>query len=199
LGCSQAGAVVVIGNLPETPGDAIAKLTSTTKWAAVSFTMGGDNYAVNHVKLRLSNYSAAQDTPAIAIFYDSGGNPGSQVGGGLLANPGSTDNAAATFTFAASGLALLRSATYWLVVESAGGNFRWLGEASPGVSPSGIASFGSYKSSANGGSTWSAETDKLTFEIDGTQVPEPQVWGIVASLTLLAFALARAYRFLLAG
>jgi len=105
IGCGDAGQV----------GDGILQAN------ACSFTMGGTNYTLNSITVRLGDGGGSSPTMGLRIFNDNAGNPGSI----LIAQSPDTfappSPSPADYTYGFSGETLAPSTTYWIVVSRLSG------------------------------------------------------------------------------
>jgi hypothetical protein len=184
-------AVNLIGNLPSNDvSNTILSSSSGTNVKAVSFTIPtGMDYILENAILRLGSYGAS-DVFNVQIRNDTGGTSPGQT---ILANftlPGSQGDANFDYTFTpATAFTFLQNTKYWLYVDiSSGsggsGSIIWRA-SSPSVPPTGVASYGNYLFSNNGGANFSNSSVLNSFQINATPVPEP--------LTLLGASAAVAF------
>jgi hypothetical protein len=191
---APSSAVNFIGNLPSNDGNStILSSTSGTNIKAASFTYGsGPDYSLDDVILRLGNYDTS-DSFSVEIRDNAGANPGSTVLASLSLAPGETPQGLtnanyrfisnSSFTFEASN-------TYWLylsIAASSGnsGSIIWR-NSTPGVTPVGIAAFGSYRFSNTAGVSFSDSNLYNSFQINATAVPEPfNATAVPEPLTIL--------------
>ena len=88
----------------------------STSVQAVAFTTGTGTYTLSSVGIFIPT-SLAVGTPAVKIYGDSGGNPGTTLVA-TMTNPGTfADNAVHTFT-APANTTLSASTTYWVVTSN---------------------------------------------------------------------------------
>ncbi len=203
LGAASADAEAILGNLPSGGGTSFfSNPLSNTNYKSFSFSNGPQAYSLDSVVLRLSRIGRPEvspfpkpSTPPILELLSDSGNPNA---------PGTT--VLASFTppssplldvphdeelVPVSSVTLMANTTYWLVVHadaapSDSGLF-WTA-SDPMQTPSGIVSFGAYRSSFDGGSTWSASGFQNSFEIRATAVPGAAV-PEPSSLALLGLGL----------
>jgi hypothetical protein len=174
-------AAVLIGNLPPTNDNARTTIIATVVNVrqAVSFTLpSGSDYNLNDAILRLGNYGAGA-TPVVEIRNDSGGiNPGNTVLA-TLTTPASQGSGIFDYTFTPSTPFMFMAGTkYWLYAYTNSGSYDWMA-SSPGVTPTGIATFNENRTSGNGGASWSNSPTLTSFQINATPkttttVPESQ-------------------------
>jgi hypothetical protein len=146
---------------------------------AVSFTT--PNVASELVSLQINlntNYFSVSDH-TIGIFSDDANVPGTFLVG---FNSVATTNVGTTFTFLPRDPFTFSSNTkYWLSVDNTlDGSLFWLGN---GGTPSGTATFGSYRFNTNDTIiTWENLNPALTpaFQINVTPVPEPSSLALIA-------------------
>jgi len=143
----------------------------------------GNDYALDSVILRFGNYETG-DTPVLEIRNDTGGaNPGSTV---LASFTNPTPQGAGNFdyTFNPSSAFTFHAETkYWLNLSLSAGSVLWRA-SSPGVTPTGIPTFGAYRFS-NDGVSFNNSSVLNSFQINATEqiqnVPEPSsVIGLLA-------------------
>jgi hypothetical protein len=192
-------AINLIGNLPPT-NDVGGSLLSVggSDVRAVSFTLPtGTDYILQNAVLRLSGYATGTDVFKVQIRNDTGGtNPGSTV----LANFNlpSSQGTGFDYTFT-SGTALTfqQNTKYWLYVDiSAGsggsGNFNWHSSV-PLVTPAGAASFGAYRTSNDGGTSFfdgSGLYNSFQINADAVAVPwETDALSVIGSTVLFGLGL----------
>jgi hypothetical protein len=187
-------AISLIGNFPQT-NDTRGSTINTQQNTAVSFTIpaGNTNYLLNFVTLRFTGYSPA-DTPVLTIRQ--GNAPGN------LSNPSTT--VVANFTNPAglgapvnnynftptTSFTFLANTRYWLYLSASAGSFSWRASNNAATNtPSGIATFGAYRVTTNGGGAFSpAGTLRPTFGIDVTAVPW-ETSDAVLPLSIIGFGL----------
>jgi hypothetical protein len=197
LASNSFAQVVLLGNYPPS-NDGTGSSASDTVWKAVSFTMPAQDYDVNAVKLRLSNFTTV-DNPRVSFYLDNAGNP--DTGGSAYAvmndAAATSDPSSADFTFAPAGTVTLHSGTtYWLVVqdEAVGQSYTWNASTSDtptSRNPTGIINpwTGSYK--LWNGASWSTSATRNSFEI--TVVPEPAQYTAAGAGALVVFGAIRRY------
>ncbi len=163
------------GNLPQSNDNATNFISGTNgnfqDLIAVSFTLGaGQNYSLDQIILRLRDYQNS-DIPAIQIRNDVGGiDPGSTILANFT-NPPSQGSATFNYTFLPSNNFNLHANTkYWLMVAASAEEFAWRG-SSPGIEPDGIPIFGDYRTSANGGISYTSGSVFNSFLIEATPIP----------------------------
>ena len=84
---------------------------------AVAFTTGTGTYTLSSVGIFPFPFSLVPPTPAVKIYGDTGGNPGTTLLA-TMTNPGTIqDNAVNTFT-APANTTLSASTTYWVVTSN---------------------------------------------------------------------------------
>lgn len=168
-------AISIIDNLPASNDNLFFQINSTRN-TAVSFTIpaGKTDYILNAVVLRLGGYAATGDTPVLTIRRNSvsGINPGSIVLANFT-NPAGQGAATSLYTFTpTTSFKFLANTTYWLYLSASAGNFTWRGSDDGTTNtPSGIATFGAYRQTINGGTTFSAGTNFNSFAVGATPVP----------------------------
>lgn len=191
---SQTQASIVLGNLNETtPGTPLlfGSTTSITnsQAKAVTFTVAAST-RLGSAFLALSNFD---NLDLFSIFIGSfAGNTITPLATLALTAPErTTSNNAQVWRFDYLGTPdffLTPGITYALTLTGGGtGSYTWGQVGSPGVTPSGTATFGGYYFSDNAGASYSITTDpdlKNSFSIDDTGVPVP------APVALLLPALA---------
>lgn len=183
----QAGADILISNLPGNDGSQTAGINASSRTKGMGFEMpAGTDYFLDEVILRL-DISDVNIVPMIEIFDDSGGVPGSSLT--VLDNPGSFSLGIDNYSFTPSGSFTLQAGeSYWIVASSAVGTYSWKA-SSPSQTPTGIAThtgatFGAYPPR-------STSSILTTYEMVGTVVPAP---GALAVLSLGGLAVARRRR-----
>jgi len=141
-------------------------------WIAAGFATGPMNYTLNSATLLVR-----QDAPgpvALDLFSDSNGRPGISVGS--LGTPGSFSSTLTPTGFSGSNLPLLANTTYWLVLQSSGGEYQWA--YTDRNTGSGIGFVGTWGASDDAGATWLAsDIDPMMMAVDAVPgnaaVPEP--------------------------
>jgi hypothetical protein len=186
---SQASAVIIISNFPpanDNSGSTVASITDLFAKGA-GFTMpAGLPYQLDSVTMRLTRNDVSA-TMVLNLFGDTGGNP---VGPSLVSfvipafGLGTSD---ITFTPSAS-FTLLPSTTYWLAATGASptaDGIIWRA-SSPGITPTGVATSAGYRFSSVGTYPPTGGSSILnTYQINGTQVPEPStlaIWSLLGAL-----------------
>lgn len=183
----SASATVVIGNLPAANDGTSSALLNNLRIKALSFTMpAGPGYFLDNVVVRLRNYEAGEAVFVQIRADDGTGNPGATVLADLVV-PTGVGAAATDYTTTPSGsVSLLGGATYWVYVAgSATSSFDWTA-SSPGIPPTGVATFGLNRFTTNGGSTWTNSTIINSFQVNGTLIPTPGTLAVLAGLGLVA-------------
>lgn len=185
----MASADVILGNYPITNDGTQTADVDNLRQKALRFTMpAGVDYNITSIVLRLGNYHAT-DVPILEIrdFNGTTTSPGAGVVGSFIAPLGG-GAANADYSFAPSGsITLLAGSSYWIVLrgDSAATSFDWKA-ASPGVTPTGIATFGPGNLfTSNGGTTWATSTTLTSFVINGTPVPAPGVLAMIGVAALV--------------
>jgi len=189
-------AINLMGNLPSNDGSGNPLSSSSgTNVKAVSFTLPtGTDYILNNVVLRLASYEAT-DVFKVQIRNDTGGlNPGSTA----LANftlPGSQGSGNFNYAFNPETAFTFQQGTkYWLHVDiSSGsggsGDINWRA-SSPSVAPVGVASFGAYRFSNNGGTSFGNSSTLNSFQVNATAVPwETDALPVIGSTILFGLGL----------
>ena len=180
LAGSAASADVIIGNYPFTNDLTQSVALNNLRQKAISFTMpAGPGYTVDSVTLRLGNYDPG-DRVICQIRDDNAGVPGAGVVGSIVMPPGlGAANMDYTGTPAAA-TTLAGGTTYWIFVGGVAGlSFDWKA-SSPGIIPTGAATYGLNRFTSNGGTSWTASSIISTFQIDGTLIPAPASLGLLA-------------------
>jgi hypothetical protein len=178
---SRGHAGVILGNYPPfgaSPVPFVPPISSSfNTQAGMAFTMGTESYNVDSVDLLLSGYTG-DVTPQLGFFQDNGaGSPGAQAGGFLhsFPNAGTLD----TFSFTtspATPVTLAANTTYWLVLDSAGGDYYWWSylPPTPPTSTAGIT-FNSVQFSTDNGASYTTFLPPAGFfQINGTAVAVPE-------------------------
>ena len=180
-----ASAQVILGNYPFANDNTQSAALSDSRQKAFRFTMGSDSLGAGDLVLRLRNFDIGDELIVeLRDFTGSNLNPGSNS---LLTfgspTPGGAD--IADYVFTPNGAFTLQAnTTYWLVVSGGvGSSFDWMA-SSPGIPPSGLATFGSSSFTTNGGTSWSNSTILNTFEF--RVVPTPGVLALAGAAGLLA-------------
>lgn len=171
---------VILGNYPPANDLTQSAALSNLRVKAMSFTMpAGLGYRLDSVTLRLGNYDPG-DTVVAEIRGDNAGVPGGVVASIVMPPGVGVPNTDYTGTPAAP-TTLSPSTTYWIWVAGivGGGTFDWKA-SSPGIVPTGAATFGLNRFSTNGGTTFTASTIISTLRIEGTLVPAPGAAGLLA-------------------
>ncbi len=192
LASDPAQATIILGNLPNTGDNFSTSALSTSNHKAVSFTMGSQAYFLESIVLRLTRDGLAgipkgPTTPILELRADSGDllEPGGTVLADFTApaDVAGIDNEVFTPD---SPFTLLPDTLYWILVRSeisqTDSGLYWTASTTA-QTPSGIAAFGAYRSSMDGGTVWGPSTFLNSFQINGQAVPEP------SSLALLALGL----------
>lgn len=119
IACYTANAIDLSNNL--TNATFSTEQAATTRPLAASFTTASSSRVLNHVTLLLS--AGAGSACRVAIYTDSGMQPGTQVG--LLTSPATFNTVLTPTTFTTSGFSLAANTTYWLVLTPLSGSFQW--------------------------------------------------------------------------
>jgi hypothetical protein len=196
-------AVNLIGNLPQSNDNRGTDLSSSTgpNVKTVSFTLPtGTAYTLDDAVLRLEGY--ADDAFRVQIRDHNAGT--NRPGSTALVNfnlPVSQGIGTFDYVFTPQEtFAFQPNTTYWLYVDissGAGGTgaIRWTASATGGtpngITPTGVATFGQYLFSNNGGAGFTATPNTLnSFQINATPVPfESDALPIVGSTLILGLGL----------
>jgi hypothetical protein len=183
-------AISLIDNVPAS-NDNLSSTISASANTAVSFTIpaGNTDYILNSVVLRLGGYAAAGDTPVLTIRQGGVLNPSSSVVANFT-NPAGQGAANRAYTFTpTTSFTFLANTRYWLYLSASAGNFTWRASDNAATNtPSGIATFGAYRQTINGGTSFSAGTNFNTFAVDATAVPW-ETSDAVLPLSIIGFGL----------
>ena len=178
-----ASADVILGNYPITNDGIQSADIDNLRQKAMRFTMpAGTDYFITSITIRLGNYDVA-DVPILEIrdFNGTTTSPGAGVVGSFVAPPG-LGAANTDYLFTPSGsTTLLAGTSYWIVLrgDSAATSVDWRA-SSPGITPTGIATFGPGNIfTTNGGTSWANSTILNSFVIQGTPVPAPGVLALI--------------------
>ena len=194
---APSNAINLIGNLPSNDLGATGLGTAGAGGVAVkavSFTLPtGTDYILQNAILRLGRYDSA-DGLQVQIRNDTGGtNPGSTVLADF--NLPSSQGTVFDYTFT-SGTALTfqQNTKYWLYVDiSAGSGFVNWHSSVPLVTPAGAASFGAYRLSNDGGTSFidgSGLYNSFQINADAVAVPwETDALSVVGSTVLFGLGL----------
>lgn len=190
-------AINLIGNLPQTNDESASVLSSGsgTNVRAVSFTLPtGTDYILENAVLRLGSYDST-DVFQVQIRNDTGGlNPGSNVLANL-SRPGGQGSAIVDYTFTpTTAFTFQQNTKYWLYVDISSGSggsgaINWY-RSNPSVAPTGVASFGAYRFSNNGGASFNNSTALSSFQVNATPVPwETDALPVIGSTVLFGLGL----------
>ena len=192
---APSSAVNFIGNLPSNDGTSTTlSSTSGNNVKAVSLTYNnGPSYSLDNVVLRLGNYDI-NDSFSLEIRNNAGTTPGSTILTSLNLEPGQAPQGLtnAYYRFISnSSFTFQSSSTYWLYLDIAttsggSGSIEWRA-SNPRVIPLGVAAFGGYQISNNGGTSFSNSSTYNSFQINATEVsvavPEPlTILGAIAAV-----------------
>lgn len=170
---APAAADTVLGNLPAANNNSQSAALNDLRIKAMSFTMPvGPGWSLDSVELILSNYDPGESV-SLQIRDDGGAAPGANILASFN-NPATVGGTDILYTFLPSAsFTFQANTTYWLFVAGdATSSFDWEA-ASPGLPPTGIASWGSNLFTTNGGSTWTNSGIINNFRINGTEIPAP--------------------------
>ena len=171
LFASAAAADIIIGNYPPANDLTQTADVDNLRQKAMAFTMPATTpYDVSSITLRLGNYVTPGDVAILEIRDHTGSNaaPGPNVVGSFIAPP-SSSSAIADFVFMPNGAVTLQAGTsYWITLrgQDAVTSFDWKA-SSPGLTPTGVATFTANLFTSNGGTTWTSSTIITTFVIEG--------------------------------
>jgi hypothetical protein len=183
-------AISLIDNVPAS-NDNLSSTISASANTAVSFTIpaGNTDYILNTVILRLGGYAPTGDTPVLTIRQGGVLNPSSSVVANFT-NPAGQGAANRAYTFTpTTSFTFLANTRYWLYLSASAGNFTWRASDNAATNtPSGIATFGAYRQTINGGTSFSAGTNFNTFAVDATAVPW-ETSDAVLPLSIIGFGL----------
>ena len=139
---------------------------------AVAFTTGTGTYTLSSVGIFI-NIQSVSPTPAVKIYGDSGGNPGTTLLA-TMTNPGTLQESAVNSFTAPANTTLSASTTYWVVTSNSaatnGQGFR-VGLTNPNLDSGTAAgwSLGNARSKIDIAATsWNDSSYPLLFEIRGT-------------------------------
>ncbi len=195
LTSNSLSAAILLGNYPPANDDITDTLTPapfTINQIAADLTLpSGSDYTIDSVTLRFGNYRTdAGDVASVGFYTDNGNQPGTLVAS-LLSAPSSTSDTIGNFLFTPSGTITLSASTkYWLLVQGSAGSFDWHG-ANPGQTPTGAATWSLYKFSFDNGGSYFEISDRPSFEINATAVPEPEHYGLAIGTALVVFSVVR--------
>jgi hypothetical protein len=163
-------------------------------WLAQSFFTGGfpSGYVLDSVQLRMNTPSGTPTGFGVSIYAATGGFPGSLVGSLIGPSP----LASGDFSYAASGIPLLPSTSYFVVANSASpassGAFSWSLVGSGFADITGGWGYAPYQSSeSSDGLEWARTGLNFHMAVYATLVPEPSSL-VMAGLGGLVLAAARA-------
>ncbi|PZU92470.1 MAG: hypothetical protein DCE90_18280 [Pseudanabaena sp.] len=134
------------------------------------------DYQLDNIVLRLSNYNTdAGDVALLQIYADAAKTSTSPLGATLESvlfnNPTSASDAASVFTFTpTANFTFAADTRYWLLVDATSGSYFWR-SSFPNVTPTGIATFDSLKSSSNNGGSYFNSGSFNSFQVNATPVP----------------------------
>ena len=214
LGLMPLQAGVILGNLPGTDylGSQIGNSPAANYVKGVSFTMGGTDYSLASVELRLDCWvggiypsSTCSDVKSIqlGLYSDSTGAPGALLTSFNYSFSLPLATTSSTYTFnPASSVQLNHGATYWLTLGAVlspvedQNAIMWM-RSEPVVAPTGAGAtyaYGLY--STDGGASWGSSVYTPSFEIDGSPsqgsaTPEPATAVLVCCGLTLAVLLRR--------
>jgi hypothetical protein len=189
-------AISLIGNFPSA-NDTNSFQINSTRNIAVSFTIpaGNTTYILNSVDLRLGVYAPTGDTPVLTIRQGNAPNNPSNPSSSVVANftnPAGQGPATSTYNFTpTTSFTFLANTQYWLYLSAsaASGNFTWRGSNDAATNtPSGIATFGAYRQTINGGTSFSNGSDFNSFAVNATAVPW-ETSDAVLPLSIIGFGL----------
>ena len=139
---------------------------------AVAFTTGTGTYTLSSVGIFI-NIQSVSPTPAVKIYGDSGGNPGTTLLA-TMTNPGTLQESAVNTFTAPANTTLSASTTYWVVTSNSaatnGQGFR-VGLTNTNLDSGTAAgwSLGNARSKIDIAATsWNTSNNPLRFEIRGT-------------------------------
>ncbi|MCC5823687.1 MAG: hypothetical protein LAT64_10860 [Phycisphaerales bacterium] len=180
-----ASGQVIFGNYPPSNDGTQSAALGELRQKSFRFTMGADSLGAGDLMLRLRNFEAT-DQVIVELRDFTGSNlaPGTNT---LLNFNAPTGGGAdiADYLFTPDGsFTLQANATYWLVVSGgAGTSFDWMA-SSPGIAPTGLATFGSTSFTTNAGGTWTNSGIINTFEF--RVIPTPGVLAMAGAAGLIA-------------
>jgi hypothetical protein len=184
-------AISLIDNVPAS-NDNLSSTISASANTAVSFTIpaGNTDYILNTVILRLGGYAPTGNTPVLTIRQGGVLNPSSSVVANFTNPAGLPGTAIRAYTFTpTTSFTCLANTRYWLYLSASAGNFTWRASDNAATNtPSGIATFGAYRQTINGGTSFSAGTNFNTFAVDATAVPW-ETSDAVLPLSIIGFGL----------
>ncbi|WZO99995.1 PEP-CTERM sorting domain-containing protein [Isosphaeraceae bacterium EP7] len=169
---------VLSGNLDAPTGGQETAAGDT--WITSSFGGGSSATALSSITLLLS--SADAGVAALAIYSDSGLQPGDLIG--TLIQDGSFSTALSAVTFSASGIVLSADTTYWVVLKATSGSVGWAWASNNAGSGEGFQS--TFGSTDDAGGTWFTQETYYPqqMRVSAAAVPEP------GSMVLIGVGLA---------
>lgn len=180
-----ASGQIILGNYPQTNDNTQSAALGELRQKAFRFTMGADSFGAGDLVLRLRNFEASdQVIVELRDFTGSSLIPGTNT---LLSFSSPTGGGAdvADYLFTPDGsFTLQANTTYWLLVRGAAGtSVDWMA-SSPGIPPTGLATFGSTSFNTNAGGSWTNSGIINTFEF--RVIPTPGVLALAGAAGLIA-------------
>ncbi len=180
---SVASADIILGNYPPPNDGTLTATVNNLRRKAIAFAMpAGLGYNITSITLRLGNYDPA-DLAFLEIRDHNGTStsPGAGIVGTFTA-PVGLGPAIGDYVFTPNGTITLNAGTsYWIYLHGGAtpSAFDWRA-ASPGVTPTGIATYGPGNLfTTNSGSTWTTSATINSFNIEGVVVPAPAAAGLL--------------------
>jgi hypothetical protein len=182
----QGQGTLYVSNLGQGPTGSAA--VGSDAWIAQIIRTGAnpDGYLLNSLQLLMNPAAGTPSNFAVSIYSGAGANPGSSLGSLMGPDPA----AGGVFTYSTTGIPLVATRVYYVVLTSttpvAAGAYEW-SATSPLTSSNGWLIADGYYTS-NDGLTWALPTRgrSLQLALFGTAVPEPGA-GALVGLGMAAF------------
>ena len=150
---------------------AYTELISGTQWVSASFGTGGSAYTLAEITLLMQ--SDGGGTAGLALYSDSNGTPGVQLGS--LQTPTAFSSVLTPTSFGGNSLTLTADTTYWAVLRPISGTTEWAYTDDNTGSGSGFQN--TWAISYDGGSGWyTSDSQPMQMRVDGNPsgaTPEP--------------------------
>jgi hypothetical protein len=165
-------------------------------WIGAGFTTGPATSTLDDVILWMQQDVAGSVT--LDLYSDIGGRPGDMLG--TLTNPSGFSSTFTSTEFAGANLALAANSTYWLVLQSKGGEYEWA--YTDNNIGSGLGFTGTWGASDNAGASWLvSDIDPMIMQVDASSAdlgspaaaPEPAEISLFGS-GILALAVLHFYK-----
>lgn len=157
---------------------------ASDSWLGESFATGNfaGGYSLESVQLRMNSPSGSAGGFSVNIYSASAGYPGAVLPGTLN---GPSPSTTGVFSYAASGISLSPSTTYFVVLKattaSSSGAFLWSYSGAGFPYVFGGWDYGPFASRSTDGDVWTRSGRSFQLAITATPIPEPAAIALLLS------------------